>query len=178
MNFAFTTPHQQTRKYIVFISFLVFSTFFTSYSGNAQIDIKSKVDAQTYAEYSKAIDLFEKNINPNEVLTLFIPINYSLDRISSELYNSVFNVNDQNVASFLNNHIVQKELTDNFLRNKVIDNNTDHFETFKSNRVYHFVKNDTKVMLTDNQIFEANIEKSIKIEPGIIIFFINGVVKY
>ena len=96
MNFAFTTPHQQTRKYIVFISFLVFSTFFTSYYGNAQIDIKSKVDAQTYADYSKAIDLFEKNINPNEVLTLFIPINYSLDRISSELYNSVFNVNDQN----------------------------------------------------------------------------------
>ena len=73
------------------LSIFIFLLLITQISVNAQIDIKSKVDAETYANYSKAIDLFEKNLNPNDVVTLFIPINYSFTRLSQEKQSALLN---------------------------------------------------------------------------------------
>jgi hypothetical protein len=156
----------------------IFFTLFTQINLTAQIDIKSKIDADSYVNYSKAIDLFEKHISPNDVVTLFVPINQALiDRLAQ--YQIVFVTKDNNaINSFIAHHTIQKLISEASLRQDVINLNIDHTEKFKSNNIYHFVKNDQYVMLTDNQSFEANIEKSIQITPNIIIYFIQSVVKY
>jgi hypothetical protein len=158
-------------------SLLCLSLFFFSTSF-AQIDIKSKVDAQTYADYSKAIDLFEKNINPNDVATIFIAKNYAVvDRLAQ--YQAVFVAKDNSaINSFINHHTIQKYIAEVDLRQDVINSNIDRTEKFKSNDTYHFVKNDILVMLTDKASFEANIEKAIQINSNVIVYFIQSVVKY
>jgi len=57
---------------------------------DAQIDIKSKVDAQTYSNYSKAIDLLQANINTNSIITLFVPSNEGLERYDPQTIDAVF----------------------------------------------------------------------------------------
>jgi hypothetical protein len=159
------------------IVLLCFSLFFFSTSF-AQIDIKSKVDARTYADYSKAIDLFEKNINPSDVATIFIAKNYAVvDRLAQ--YQAVFVTKDNSaINSFINHHTIQKYIAEVDLRQEVINSNIDRAEIFKSNNTYHFVKNDILVMLTDKASFEANIEKAIQINANLIVYFIQSVVKY
>jgi hypothetical protein len=158
--------------YLFCFTLFIFSNSF------AQIDIKSRVDAQTYADYSKAIDLFEKNSNPSDVATIFIANNYTLvDRLAQ--YQAVFVTKDNSaINSFINHHTIQKYITEQGLRQDVINSNIDRAEIFKSNDTYHFVKNDQLVMLTDKISFEANIEKSFQYNPNIIIYFIQNVVKY
>jgi hypothetical protein len=161
-------------KYLFFLILNIFSSSFL----NAQIDIKTKVDAQTYSEYSIAIDLFEKVISPNDVVSIFIPKNYAvIDRLAQ--YHTVF-VTKENIAinSFIAHHTIQKYISEEALRQDVISLNLDRREKFKSNDIYHFIKNDQIVMLTDNMNFESNIEKSIQISPNIIVYLIQSVVKY
>ena len=160
------------------LTILSFFLFISSHI-NAQIDIKSKVDAQTYADYSKAIDLIEKNTSPNDIVTFYVANNYALERLGDIKYQNVFVNNDVNsIKQFLENHSIQKFLTNDFIIQKVIVGQSEHAEIFKSNSTFRFVKNDTKVMLTDNLTFEANIEKSLQFNSNIFLFFINGVVKY
>jgi len=159
------------------VSLLCFSLFIFSTSF-AQIDIKSKVDAQTYADYSKAIDLFDKNINPSDVATIFIPKNYAVvDRLAQ--YQAVFVTKDNSaINSFINHHSIQKYIAEVDLRQDILTSNLDRTEIFKSNDTYHFVKNDQLVMLSNNVSFEANIEKAIQINSNVIVYFIQNVVKY
>jgi len=167
-------------KYFFFQKFfaILFFSLIVQISLMAQIDIKTKVDAETYANYSKAIDLFEKNINPNDVVTLFIPINYAVtDRLNQ--YQTIFVNKDNNaINSFIEHHTVQKFISEEALRQDVFNLNLDRTEKFNSNNTYHFVKNGSLVMLTDKLSFEANIEKSIQISSNIILYFIQSVVKY
>jgi hypothetical protein len=158
--------------FILSLTLFIFSTSF------AQIDIKSKVDAQTYADYSKAIDLFEKNINPNEIATIFIAKNYAVvDRLAQ--YQAVFVIKDNSaINSFINHHTIQKYITEEGLRQDVINSSIDRAEIFKSNDRYHFIKNDVLVMLTDKTSFEANIEKATQINSNVIVYFIQSAVKY
>jgi hypothetical protein len=150
-------------------SLLCFSLFFFSTSF-AQIEIKSKVDAQTYADYSKAIDLFEKNINPSDVATIFSAKNYAVvDRLAQ--YQAVFVTKDNSaINSFINHHTIQKYITEEGLRQDVINSSIDRAEIFKSNDRYHFIKNDLLVMLTDKTSFEANIEKATQINSNVIVY--------
>jgi hypothetical protein len=156
----------------------IFFTLFIQINLTAQIDIKSKIDADTYVNYSKSIDLFEKHISPNDVVTLFIPINYAvIDRLTQ--YKTVFVTKDNNaINSFIAHHSIQKLISEASLRQDIINLSIDRAEIFKSNNTYHFVKNDVMVMLTDKISFEANIEKSIQINSNVIIYFIQSVVKY
>jgi hypothetical protein len=157
---------------------VLFVSIITQISLNAQIDIKSKVDSETYTKYSKAIDLFEQNVSSNDVVTLFIPNNSSLQRLGQVKYRSVFiDKNTSEVNSFINSHSTPTYLTNSFLNQKVIISNLGHTEVFKSNLKCNFVKNGAFVMLTDNLSFEANIENSLQLSSKMFIFFINGPIK-
>ena len=166
-------------KFLIKTCFLVLFFVLSYITVKAQIDIKSKVDADTYANYSKAIDLIERNTSPNDTVTFYIANNYALERLGDIKYQNVFVNNDvKSIKQFLMNHSIQIFLTNNFLIQKVIVEHLEHSEIFKSNSTFRFVKNDTKVMLTDKLTFEANIEKSLQYNFNISLFFINGVVNY
>ena len=158
---------------------VLFVSIITQISLKAQIDIKSKVDAETYSKYSKAIDLFEQKVNPNDVITLFIPENISLRIfLGQNIYDDIF-VNNNSIATnnFFNNHSISTFLTYDFLNQKVITSNLEHSEIFKSNTKYNFVKNGPFVMLTDKLSFETNIGNPIQLSSNIFIYFIHRPIK-
>ncbi len=175
MNFAFTTPHQQTRKYIVFISFLVFSTFFTSYYGNAQIDIKSKVDAQTYAEYSQVIDLLSKTFPyQGSSLTIFIPDNYSINRINSDNYNKIFVQNNlTDVTNYLNKYVLNEKLLLNSIES-VINTSVGFNKMNLNNETLYFTKHRELVMVSNNISYEAHVKTVLNFNTNISVVFLLG----
>ena len=160
------------------LTILAFSLFITSHI-DAQIDIKSKVDAQTYTEYSKVIDLFEKNINQNDVVTLFIPINYSLDRLQQDKYDKIFVQNDVNeINAFIDNYSLNQNVDLDLLKQNLINSNSVFNVTSKSSKNYFFSINDNNYMISDNKTFEANVFKIVVINSNLSIYFIKSVIKY
>ena len=159
------------------LTILAFSLFITSHI-NAQIDIKSKVDAQTYANYSKAIDLFQANINSNSIITLFVPSNEGLERFNPQTLDAVFvNKSSNAILNFINNHSINEfKITDDF--NNLISNSSNIVIQNKANSNLIFSKNPPYVMITDMAGYESNILSSITINSNISLHFISSAIKY
>lgn len=150
---------------------------------HAQIDIKSKVDAQTYEDYSKAIELFEKNINPNEVVTLFIPINYAFNRLSIEKQISLTNNNSNEINLFINNHKSFSIIDNNFLKSNYSSNISENYFYLKNNKKIYFQKNINKFLFGDsydptNVSFESHVVKSLVLDNNIVLNFLDGIFLY
>jgi hypothetical protein len=159
------------------LTILSFFLFISSHI-NAQIDIKSKVDAQTYASYSKAIDLFQTNINSNSIITLFVPSNEGLERFNPQILDAVFmNRNNYEIINFINNHSINEfKNTDDFINS--ISNNSSIVIKNKANSNLIFSKNPPYVMITDLTGYESNILSSISINSKISLHFISSAIKY
>jgi hypothetical protein len=160
---------------------IILLSFFSATSVHAQIDIKSKIDAQTISDYSIAIDLFESLVNANDSITLFIPINYGYSRLSQEKQNLILidkKANDVNI--FLNNHSANGlydivyfdgHLSSNTLLNKV---------ELKSLNSIFFEKNSDKYLLGDSPNpssvkFETHIVKTVKLNGKVVLNFLDGI---
>jgi hypothetical protein len=163
--------------------FLLILNIFLSSFLNAQTDIKAKVDAQTYSEYSKAIDLFEKVISPNDVVTLFVPINYSFSRLSQNKQDGLNNYVTSEINEFLNNHKSNSLIDLNFLNSNLKENSSQNLIYLANNKKIYFQKNINNFLLGDaydpsNVLFESHILKSINLDNKIILNFLDGIFLY
>ncbi len=160
---------------LILLIFLPFSYL------NAQIDIKSKIDAKTYQDYSKGIDILEPLVDINDTITLFVPVNYSFSRLSQENLKSIFTdrkINDIN--NFYNNHCAngifdmqyfEKELSKNLLLNKI---------DLKSSKSIFYQRNEDKYLFGDSPNpgdvkFETHVLKSVYINGNIVLNFLDGI---
>ena len=164
------------------LTILSFFLFISSHI-NAQIDIKSKVDAQTYADYSKAIDFFENNISPNDLVTLFIPINYSFNRLSQEKQTALLNSNLSEISQFIRNHSSSIIIDSNYLSSNFNSNiSLNNFYLLNNKKIY-FQKNGDGLLFGDSYspllvTFESNLVKSFKLSDKIMLNFLDGIFLY
>lgn len=165
------------------LSIFIFLLLITQISVNAQIDIKSKVDAETYANYSKAIDLFEKNLNPNDVVTLFIPINYSFTRLSQEKQSALLNNISTEVSQFLKNHSTSTLVGINYFESNLNSDISKNSIVLLNNNKIYFQRDGNKYLLSDSYsptlvTFESHVTNSIYLSNNIILKFLDGIFLY
>lgn len=150
---------------------------------NAQIDIKSKVDAQTYADYSKAIDLIGKSVHSNNVVTFFIPTNFSFRRLSQEKQTALLNSDLSEIAQFISNHSSSTLIDTNYLSSNFNSNiSLNNFDLLNNKKIY-FQKNGNRFLLGDNfsptlVTYESYLVKSIKFSENIFLCFLDGIFLY
>ena len=165
------------------LSIFIFLLLIPQISVNAQIDIKSKVDAETYANYSKAIDLFEKNLNPNDVVTLFIPINYSFTRLSQEKQSALLNNISTEVSQFLKNHSTSTLVGINYFESNLNSDISKNSIVLLNNNKIYFQRDGNKYLLSDSYsptlvTFESHVTNSIYLSNNIILKFLDGIFLY
>lgn len=159
------------------LTILSFFLIITSHV-NAQIDIKSKVDAQIYSDYSRAIDLMEQYINPNISITVFVPSNEGLERLNTQIFKQVFiNKNYNDVLNFINNHSLN-EIKNSEQLNNAFSNSSSYVYLNNANSNLIFSKNPPYIMITDLSGYESNILSSKTINTKVVLHFISGVIKY
>ena len=149
-------------------SIIVLIIFLTSYSfANAQIDIKSRVDEDTYSNFSIIINLFEKNIKPNDVVTLFIPIN------SNSITSYLSSNNIEITKSFLSKHTIKGVHTLQDFNNSL--SIASEFElTDINNDKYYVQKNLSSFLISDKITTESNVVKELQLDNKHHIIFIMG----
>lgn len=156
------------------LTILSFFLFISSHI-NAQIDIKSKVDAQTYAEYSKAIDLIGKVFPYNSSnVTILIPDNFSITQLSYQNHNKIFIENtNTDIKNFLDKYIINEKLSELELSN-IINSNSSLTRNNLKNESLIFTKNGNMVMISNNNMFESNINRVINFNNNITIVLLFG----
>lgn len=149
-----------------------------------QIDIKSKVDNQTYSDYSQVLSLFEKYVSSDEQITLFVPINYSLQRLNKDRYNQIFIQNNKETSiSFINTLIGAGDFSLSAIRSSLSSDLSRNIINLKSgNKIYYQVE-DNQFLIGDSYLesnvkFEAHIIKSIKIADKILLNLLDGLINF
>lgn len=160
---------------------LIIMPLFSANALLAQIDIKSKIDAQTYSNYSNSIDLFEPLLNPNDTITLFLPINYAFSSLSQEKQNSILvikNLSDLNqllsfhsATGIFDDAYYEKNLNLNRALNKVV---------LKSSNFIYYQKHRNNFLLGDSPSemdvkFESHVIKSIRLNEHLVLNFMDGI---
>lgn len=148
---------------------------------NAQVDIKSKIDAQSYSKYSISIDLFEPLLNPNEITTIFLPINYAFERLNKVSQNSILvNKSSSDINQLLSKHsvngIFDLSYFESHLNSDIKLNKLD----LKSLNSIYYQNNGNMFLLGDSPFetdvkFETHIVKSIRLNDQIVLNFIDGI---
>lgn len=175
-------PIQSKSVYFRFlINLMCFFTISYANVAYAQIDIKSKIDAQTYSNYSRSIDLFESLVNPNDTITLFIPINFAFSNLSEVKQNEIFIEKKTNaIINFLSNHSAigtydilyfDRHLSTNSSLNKI---------ELKSLNSIFFEKNIDKYLFGDSPDpravkFETHVVKTVYLNGNIVLNFLDGI---
>ena len=182
MNFGYIVVSFYSRnilsKFTILISLIIISSHL-----HAQIDIKSKVDAQTYSEYSKAIDLIEKSVHSNNVITFFIPTNFSFRRLSQEKQTALLNSDLSEISQFISNHSSSSLIDSNYLSSNFNSNiSLNNFELLNNKKIY-FQKDGNRFLLGDNfsptlVTYESYLVKSIKFSDKIFLCFLDGIFLY
>lgn len=174
MNFGYIVVSVFSRnflsKFTILISLIIISSHL-----HAQIDIKSKVDAQTYSEYSKAIDLLSKTFPfQGSSLTVFIPDNYSINRIAPESFSKIFIENNTNdVINYLNKYVLNEKLNHLTIQT-VIDSGVGFNKLNYNNETLYFTKHRDLVMVSNNLSYEAHVKSVINFDSNISLIFLIG----
>lgn len=148
---------------------------------SAQIDIKSKIDAQTYSNYSTSIDLFEPLVNANDTITLFLPINFAFSRLSLDKQNSILvNKNLSALNQLLNVHSAAGTYDPSYLLSHLSSNNQLNKIELKATNYIFYQKSGDNVLLGDSPSeidvkFESRIIKSIQLNDRLVLNFMNGI---
>jgi len=174
--------HNKVLNKWYFIIILLSSFFATSV--HAQIDIKTKIDAQTYSNYSRSIDLIEPLVNPNDTITLFIPINFAFSNLSEVKQNEIFIEKKTNaIINFLSNHSAigtydilyfDRHLSTNSSLNKI---------ELKSLNSIFYEKNIDKYLFGDSPNprtvkFETHVVKTVYLNENIVLNFLDGIFSF
>lgn len=134
---------------------------------DAQIDIRSKVDAETYSNYSRAIDLFEKITNLNDVVTLFIPLN------SNSLDNFLLTNKVDNAKEFVNKHTINGVHTLYEFKNSLVNLNELELVNLKLDKLF-VSKNLSSFIIADKISTEANVMKELSLDSNHHLIFLMG----
>ena len=147
-------------------------------AAHSQVTIKSKLDAQTYSDYSKTIDLLEKNISSDSVFTIFVPINYALSWLGETEQKQIFEQNSKlSVEKFIRHHSLRGLFSPSQIES-FRDINTGSLLRTRAEQTLYYLSNSDRAMFTDKNLFEANLDKYFKVNDHLFLYFIFGCFSY